>query len=355
MKVQNTFNILLFSFGFFAFSLCSVQGHQNTGKNPKPPIGPVAKIAFGSCNKTNQDQSYWQYIASVNPDLWIWLGDMVYADTEDMTQMAAIYSTQKRNPNYYSFTQKIPVLGIWDDHDFGVNDGDKTYPAKEKSRELLLSFLDIDAENEVWTHTGVYQSYRLSSDEHFIKVILLDCRYFRDQLKPGSAGAQRYQPNLTGSILGEKQWKWLEHEIQDSLADFILIGSGIQVIPDQHPFEKWANFPQERMRLFDIIQTYVKVPVIIISGDRHLAEVSKFELDSLMYPIYEITSSGLTHSFENPGDEPNPYRVSPLYPGKNFGVLEFSWIQDTIRVTASVLSLDERQSKINWKWDYYPE
>jgi hypothetical protein len=38
-------------------------------------------IAFGSCNKSDMPQDYWQNIGKTNPDLWIWLGDIIYADT----------------------------------------------------------------------------------------------------------------------------------------------------------------------------------------------------------------------------------------------------------------------------------
>ena len=36
------------------------------------------------------------------------------------------------DPNYTLLREsKTQILGIWDDHDFGINDGDKSYEQKE--------------------------------------------------------------------------------------------------------------------------------------------------------------------------------------------------------------------------------
>ena len=43
------------------------------------------------------------------------------------------------------------------------------------------------------------------------------------------------------------------------------------------------------------------------------------------YWIYDITSSGLTHSYESLEDEPNQYRISPLLTMLNFGKIEINW------------------------------
>lgn len=33
------------------------------------------------------------------------------------------------------------IIGVWDDHDYGINDGDKTYPFKNQTREVFLDFV----------------------------------------------------------------------------------------------------------------------------------------------------------------------------------------------------------------------
>lgn len=34
------------------------------------------------------------------------------------------------------------VVGVWDDHDYGINDGDKTFSQKHFTREIFLDFVE---------------------------------------------------------------------------------------------------------------------------------------------------------------------------------------------------------------------
>lgn len=300
---------------------------------------PMQTIAFGSCNNQRKEQTYWDYIGQNSPNLWIWLGDNIYADTEDMVKMSKMYKKQKFNPNYMAFKKSYPVIGIWDDHDFGVNDGDKSYAQKKESKRLMLNFLGVHPEDPARKREGAYQSYLMGPDEQLIKVILLDARYFRDPLEPNPDRMPRYLPNEEGDLLGEDQWKWLEEELTNSEAKIHLIGSGIQFIPEEHGFEKWANFPKARQRFFDLLAKTKPAHTILLSGDRHLAEISKMEVAGLDYPVYEITSSGLTHSYKD-ADEPNKYRVSDLIGLRNFGLLKVDWTTTPPTVTAEVRGIE---------------
>jgi len=137
-----------------------------------------------------------------------------------------------------------------------------------------------------------------------------------------------YLPNPEGDILGETQWEWFEKEMQESQADLILIGSSIQVIPDEHIYEKWANFPSARERLFELLKKYPEKRTVLLSGDRHIAEISKLELEGLDYPLYDFTSSGLTHTWLREDIEPNRNRVSNFVINLNFGLIIIDWKAD---------------------------
>ncbi|MBK7096453.1 MAG: alkaline phosphatase family protein [Saprospiraceae bacterium] len=284
----------------------------------------IETIVFGSCSKQALDQSYWNVIASKNPDLFIWMGDIIYSDTEDMKEHKKQYNLLKGNQYYSSFISKIPVIGIWDDHDFGVNDGGASYPKRKESKELLLDFLDIAKSDPVRSHEGIFTSYTFGTDMRKIKVYMLDSRYFRSDLIPNDTPENRYKPNNEGTILGKEQWQWLENEIKNSDASINIFISGIQVIPDDQPYEKWGNFPHERKRFLDLIEKYnIKNP-LIFSGDRHLAELSEYTYQNFKGTITELTSSGLTHSFEG-AQEYNAYRLGELFDGKNFGMIQVTW------------------------------
>jgi hypothetical protein len=116
-------------------------------------------IAFGSCNRVTMSQSMWDHVAVNNPNLWIWLGDIIYADTADMKALAAHYRRLKTNPEYKKLRDKTQIIGIYDDHDYGFNDACKYYPMKRSAKKCLMDFLDIPLNSPVRKRDGAYQSY----------------------------------------------------------------------------------------------------------------------------------------------------------------------------------------------------
>jgi len=314
----------------------------------------LTKIAFGSCNKENRSQSYWTNIVEQQPQLWIWLGDNVYGDTEDMEKLKGKYDLVKSTSQYRSLISTCPIIGIWDDHDYGVNDGGKSYAKKEESKDALLEFLDVPSNAAVRNHKGVYQSFTIGEEGKKVKIILLDTRSFRDDLEANPSRNPRYLTNETGDILGDEQWAWLESELTNSDADLHLIASGYQVIPEEQIYEKWSNFPMARKRLFDLLaSTQVKNP-ILLSGDRHISELSKIEWDGMNNPVYEFTSSGLTHTWTGAilaSPEPNRFRVGEMVIEKSFGMLYFDWGADQVEVTVQARDFDDKvqlEKKINF-------
>ncbi|RZS97960.1 alkaline phosphatase D family protein [Cecembia calidifontis] len=282
----------------------------------------VETISFGSCNKHDLPQPLWNSIIADDPDIWIWLGDIIYGDTHEMALLNEKYSQQKDLIDYRRLRLNTSVIGIWDDHDYGINDGGKYYGKKKESQQILLDFLDEPKDSPRRKQEGAYASYTYGIGENSIKVILLDTRYHRDTLFRESG---KYLPNLNGTILGEEQWNWLERELKNSTARINIIASGIQIIPTEHPFEKWANFPNERERLLDLIaNSKVKNP-ILLSGDRHIAEISQLKDKRFPLGIVEITSSGMTHTWSSYREEYNPYRIGNLIASLHYGTLKLDW------------------------------
>ncbi len=295
----------------------------------------LTTIAFGSCSRQDNDDQLWEEVMANDPDLWIWMGDNIYGDTEDMELMQAKYEEQKSRAGYQALIKDVPVIGIWDDHDYGVNDGGKEYPLRKGSKALMLDFLDVPADDPVYSHDGAYQAYTYGERDRMIKVILLDTRYFRDTLTTDTTGQGRYIPGQ-GDVLGEAQWQWLEQQLTNSVARLHLIGSSIQVIAEEHGWEKWANLPAARQRLFDLIVSTKARGVFFISGDRHIAEISSMELAGLSYPLYDFTASGLTHTWSEARFEANKHRVGDMIYKKNFGIISFDWSNKDVEITFQV-------------------
>ena len=161
-------------------------------------------------------------------------------------------------------------------------------------------------------------------------------RYFRDSLAININRPPLYHPNDTGTVLGEDQWRWLEEELANSAADVHLIGSSYQLIPNDHGYEKWGNFPNERQRFFDLIAKTNPARPIILSGDRHIAEFSKVDVSPAGSPLYEFTSSGLTHTWSTPREEKNEFRIGELIIKRNFGIIEIRKSDEEIDIEFKV-------------------
>jgi alkaline phosphatase D len=288
----------------------------------------VTKIAFGSCNdvlkwdksiqrdSTDPAMNATVWLSTVtqwHPDLFIWLGDVVYADRRSVPffwnpaepqGMSAMYQHMKSHPSYQSLLSSVDkVIGVWDDHDYGKNDGGAEYQSKDAAKQIYLDFIDEPAQSQRRTQQGgIYASYTIGKVGQRVKIILLDVRFGKE----GSYGS--------GDLLFSDQWDWLEKELSPTGDDddwqLLLIGTGIQFLPVRKPIqEKWGTFPDSRERLLRLLHM-ATIPrkygdahrrAVVLSGDVHYGEFlvspSQCFFSYGRYAnIYEVTSSGLTHS-----------------------------------------------------------
>lgn len=290
---------------------------------------PLTRVAFSSCNREYKPQPLWQPIIATRPDVWVWLGDIVYGDSDKLDELAQRYDTLKRHPDYTALREQTKVLGIWDDHDYGTSNGGSDNAQRSDVQKLLLDFLDEPPQSPRRAQAGIHAAYTYGPAGRQTKVILLDVRFHRE---PRSALRGFLGLTTTGEadILGAEQWQWLEEQLTASTADVHLIASGTQVIPSEHRKEKWADYPEARQRLLDLLAKTRPRNVIFLTGDRHLAEISKLSDERFPQPLYDITASGMTHHAQDRwyrkfSTEPNRFRLGSNFLGLNFGLIEFDW------------------------------
>ncbi|MBK1835452.1 alkaline phosphatase D family protein [Roseibacillus ishigakijimensis] len=284
---------------------------------------PLEHLVFASCHKEGREAPALEAIVASKPDLFIWMGDNIYGDSRDVTVLEEKYARVLAKPPYQTLQATCPIIGTWDDHDYGANDAGKDYPVKEESQRAFLDFLGVPRDSPRREREGVYAVHDYGEGEQQVRVILLDTRYHRDSLD-----------NPAGTILGQEQWQWLEKQLAESKAAVNILVSSIQVLPAQHRFEKWANFPKDRDRLLGLLAREEMPPVVILSGDRHLAEISR-DL-AVGYPLYDITSSSLNSSFGGNTEEENQLRVGENFGANNYGSLTIDWHRQPPVLTATI-------------------
>jgi alkaline phosphatase D len=297
---------------------------------------PLQRIAFGSCAHQDKPQPIWDAIAAVRPDLFLFIGDNIYADTQDMEVMKAKYQKLAEVPGYQKLLKTCPVLATWDDHDYGANDAGADYPKKVESQQLFLDFFGEPTGSPRRKRQGVYDARVFGPPGKRVQVILLDTRYHRSPLKKREKTAPNEGPYLPNSdpkatMLGEAQWKWLEEQLRVP-AEVRLAVSSIQVVAEDHGWEKWMNLPHERNRLFQLIRATKAGGVVFLSGDRHLAELSEMD-GGAGYPIYDLTASGLNQASQRwRKQEVNRHRVATMNFGNHFGLITIDWDQKDPRL-----------------------
>ena len=177
-----------------------------------------------------------------------------------------------------------------------------------------------------------------------MQVILLDLRWNRSPLEETEFGKKNidraaknmgpYMPSEDPDavLVGEAQWSWLEQQLREP-ADVRIIASSIQIIPEFSGWESWANFTNERNRLFSLLKNLGTNGVFFISGDMHWSELSRVD-QAVDYPLWEITSSGLTRSKKTVS--PNKHRVVEPYTKPNYGLIEIDWDNRDPHITLSI-------------------
>jgi alkaline phosphatase D len=239
----------------------------------------------------------------------LFLGDVPYIDFGDtFAQLGALAG----------FKQLLAIarpLATWDDHDYGLNNGGAAFTGKAASKRRFIDFWGplgaVAADSPRRTREGNYDAVVMGPIGRQVQVIMLDVRYFK-----GVAPM--------GTMLGAAQWQWLADELRRP-AQLRIIMSGMAAIGSAVSGEGWAQHPTEQQNLYDVIKSSQAKGVVIFSGDKHYAEISRRDV-GLGYPLYDFTSSALNAN-NSYVPAANIYRDTPTATTQlhNFGFVTINW------------------------------
>lgn len=260
-----------------------------------PKIYQSPRIMVASCTSDDYgdlQKKQWKQIQDQQPDLLFLIGDNVYVDIGAFKVLTNVtgddiwrrYVETRQALDLYKMKKLVPTFATWDDHDFGINNGDSRFSYKDEAKNIFRTFFPMDENTVLTSGPGVASSLNIQ-DQQFL---FLDNRSFRSPLKSSPQ-----------THFGKEQKDWLLRKVKGHKGVSWLI-SGDQFFGAYHPFESYeGNHPQDfQLFLKDLKKT--KKPVVFISGDRHIAEVIRVEKSLLGYETYELTTSGL-HSKMYPG------------------------------------------------------
>jgi len=311
---------------------------------------PVFTVAIGSCAYINEavtdrpgkpygsDYEVFTAMAAQQPDLMIWLGDNTYYREPDWFSEAGMrhrYAHTRALPELQALLGATQHYAIWDDHDYGPNDADRSYRMKPAALQIFKDYW-ANPGYGVEGVPGVFTRFEWGDIEFF----LLDDRYHR---------APNHLPETPDkAMFGAAQMQWLVESLVNSRAPFKIIASGNQMLNPQNTYESFTAYKREQQQLLQRLQNQKISGVLFLSGDVHLTELIKIESKGF-YPLYDFTSSALTSGLNTSGKEAsNP----ALVPGTlvddmhSFGLLRFDGPRPERRVT---LECYDKDGKKRWQ------
>jgi alkaline phosphatase D len=357
----NDFNPLKFTLGgldinttyqyqlFFNKQPAAAGGGELTTKDLWQWRKPAPDFSFlaGSCTYFNQpefdrpgkpyggDSSIFETMAKTPAAFMLWLGDNWYTREVDyMSEWGLNYrpSRDRSLKVLQNFWTAMPHYAIWDDHDYGPNDADKSYELKEASRKVFMNNWLNPSFGE--NGQGVYTKFQYSDVDFF----LLDDRWFRsaDSMKDSLNGG----PNPEKRMFGFQQIDWLKNALLMSKGTFKIIVTGSQVLNPVSPFDCFRKFPAEYYELMEFLRAEKITGVVFFTGDRHHSEVIKLPRAGT-YALYDVTASPLTsgtHKFGGP-EKNNPYRVLGIDEKQNFSKVTVSGAKGQRKLTVEFLGI----------------
>lgn len=325
-------------------TLPRLPGFPRAPESPSLANRTLSRIALTSCSDPTMDLSLFADVKAAKPDLVVMMGDNVYGSgsptNPDLPSLKEAYGKLAASKPFRSLVASTPTEAVWDDHDYGINDGGGDFAYKQRAQSMFASFWNVPANSPIRQRPGIYRAFRTGQSGQVLQVILLDTRYFRDPLLPtderNAPGKERYIPHSPSSnadVLGAAQWAFLEEELKKP-ADLRLIISSIQVIADGHGWERWGNFPRAQQRLFDLIAQTKAQGVVFAFGDRHYGSIHQQTI-GVAYPLTDLTASGINKGYRTaPGTdwvrEPDTNRIGDGYGPINFGLIDVDWATRTL-------------------------
>jgi len=290
---------------------------------PVPPPMPSApldeakalvRVCFGSCYAPQFRQSHvWRSILAQKPGAFLYIGDNVYQRDEngrpELLELREAYGLLADDADFAALRAATPVLPVWDDHDYGMNNAGADFPARLQTEALFKHVWDVQRDDPRMDREGVYFSRSAGSAGRRTQMVLLDLHYFLTKR----------------TMLGEAQWRWLEETLGEP-ADLRILASPIPVLTESVRFDGWHKYPAERERLFELIGRTNSV--VIVSGDSHVGAHYR-RSEGVAYPLLELTASSLNFPWREdlhvPPGPPDPARVGPVFWESNFGAVEIDW------------------------------
>ena len=179
-----------------------------------PPPGPASfQMAFASCGRTGSTRETYDRIRENHPLFYMNMGDLHYSDinTNRPSLFRAAYDAVLASPQQGDLYRAVPLVYMWDDHDYGGNNASKKSKTHVAARDTYDEYVPHYPFADEHEEAPIYQTFVVGR----VKFIITDLRSERDDPK-GKDDAKK-------SMMGEKQKQWFKDELLASNGKYPLI------------------------------------------------------------------------------------------------------------------------------------
>ncbi|MEM9561298.1 MAG: alkaline phosphatase D family protein [Actinomycetota bacterium] len=229
------------------------------------PEGPSSfLVAFGGCAQTGSNRAVFDAIADLEPTLFGVIGDFHYADvdTDDVARFHDALDRVLRSPAQSALYRSTSVAYVWDDHDYGTDNADRTAPSRPAAMAAYRQY--VPSYELAGPTTSIHQAFTIGR----VRFVMTDARSERDP--------SGLPDDADKSMLGPDQKAWLKAELVRASSTHALV-VWIQPVPWTGVAEvggdSWGGYSTERRELADFLVDEGITNLVMVSGDAHMVAI----------------------------------------------------------------------------------
>ena len=284
-----------------------------TGRTKTAPVGNNSNVRFAVATCAKYSKGYFNAYARIGDrddiDAVIHLGDYIYESSDSgevgrvmlpyarcstLTQFRERYTQYHTDPDLQHARARHPFINVWDDHETGndswmygaqhFTDSAVFVPIKQAGMKVFFEWVPI-RENPTYPNR-IYRSFQYGD---MADLIMLDTRLEGRMMQLIFEPANTAAINDTNrTILGHEQYNWLIQQLDNSTARWRVIGQQVMMAPALffgQPIneDQWDNYPAERTKLYNHLETQSMKNVVVLTGDVHAALANDLPKDPSQY------------------------------------------------------------------------
>ncbi|MCH7679843.1 alkaline phosphatase D family protein [candidate division KSB1 bacterium] len=253
-------------------------------------------------------------ISELSPTFVALLGDQMYADYDGdintgpaASVLAALRAKYNRNFDEYfqTMSSQVPVVAIWDDHDYGRDNSDRTYRYKAEAKKVFKETYPIYPFRV--EDGGLDYKFTIAG----VDIFVLDTRWYRSPMQDGDIEGK--------TMLGEEQLSWLLNGLKQSMAPFKLVFSSVSLndyggdtSSGRTGFDSWMGYKFERNKILSFIEENQIQGVLVFSGDQHYPSAHILNWQAPLNSVSQ-TDTSIVYSLSDLGSVVFDFSASPLH------------------------------------------